>query len=180
MAAKRVQLLSLLEAKVVAPAVESNDSKEELFFEAMKEVLSTDARLNIPSSLKMMRSKVGPDTYYESVAFIFRYMETSTGRLNRNETYALLVKLLKAYVYYIRSAIRMPLTIKTFFNVLNCFDAAVEQSYPGYREYGFLRAIISPKTYVLEGLTEDRRHSSEERRGAADSMSGYIWDPGCC
>ena len=173
MAVTRVKLLAALEAKSVVPTEQTSDAKEEMFFEAMKEVLSTDARLNIPTTLKMMRSKVGPDTYYEAVAFIFRYIETSTGALNRNETYALLVKLFKAYVYYIRSAIRMPLTIKTFFNTMSCFDAAVEQSYPGYREYGFLRALIAPKTSVLENLASVHKPKLSD-------MSGYIWDPGCC
>jgi hypothetical protein len=176
MTVARVKLIKGLEALANTPTEQTSDDKEEMFFNAMKEVLSQDARLNLPATLKAMRSKAGPDTYYESVAFIFRYMETSTGILNRNETYALLVKLLKAYVNYIRSAMRVSVTIRTFFSLLSCFDSAVEQSYPGYREYGFLRGIVAPRTSVLEGLTD--AHLSVPADVA--DVAGYIFDPGGC
>ena len=172
MAATRVKLLATLEAKSIVPTAPTSEAKEEMFFDAMKEVLSTDARLSVPATLKMMQSKVGPDTYYDAVSFVFRYMESSTGGLSRNETYALLVKLFRAYVGFIRGALRIPMTIKSFFNTMSCFDAAVESSYPGYREYGFLRAIIAPKVTVLESL-------NIEQKPLGVGLSGYIFDPGC-
>lgn len=169
----RVKLIKGLERIANTPKAQTSDDKEEMFYTAMKEVLSLDARLNLPATLKTMRAKAGPDTYYESVAFIFRYMEAATGILSRNETYALLVKLLKAYVNYIRSAMRMSVTIKTFFSLMSCFDSAVEQAYPGYREYGFLRGLIAPRTSVLEGITEKCLPVSTD-------VTGFIFDPGGC
>jgi hypothetical protein len=162
-AIQRVKLLSQLAAAATITVELPSDSKEELFFEAMKEVLSADNRLNVPSTLKAMRGKVGPDVYYDAVSFVFRYMESSTGPLSRNEAHAMMVQLFKSYTNFMRQAIRIPVTVKTFFNTLDCFDAAIEQGYPGYKKHGFLKAVILPKDAI---------------KVAIPVVDNFIFDPG--
>jgi len=115
--------------------------REQMFVLALKELLPS-LRSN---SDKQIRDKIGKEKLNEAIESMTDYVEGACGELNRNETFAMYVQVLKQLSAYLTGTMSIPFTLNTATTHMSLLAYAVDQAFPGYAEVGLLKSIISPK-----------------------------------
>jgi hypothetical protein len=113
--------------------------EEILLYEALEDLFRIDRQVPPMSSFV---STYGATKYSEKTAQIFHYIKDARTKLNsRNLTKELLTTILTCLMKYMTRK-DVPVTMTNLLNMIDHLALAVDRSFPGYAEAGFLHRIV--------------------------------------